>query len=344
MPEQKIVVIGGSAGSIEALIAVVGALPASFPAAVFAVVHVPAEGAGRLPAILTRSGPLLAAHAQHGERIECGRIYVAPPDRHMIVQAGKIFLNRGPRENHSRPAIDPLFRTAARAYGPETIGVILSGALYDGANGLLALKTHGGLAIVQDPDEAITPSMPLNALSLVQADYILPADEIGPRLVELVMERPHPKEDQTVDGEERINQIIEQTFAEQAANQRRGETAVYTCPDCGGVLWQTEDGAAFHCHVGHAYASEALLVQKSEELETALWACVRLLREKGTLARQAAVRSLAAGNAALAARLEEQAEVDEQHSRAVLNLLDASSVVDGPQTGGNTLAANTAVA
>src|SRR4029078_13004159 len=121
--------------SIEALIAVVGALPASFPAAVFAVVHVPAEGAGRLAPILAPLGPLLAAHALHGEGIECGRIYVAPPDRHMIVQAGKIFLNRGPRENHSRTAIDPLFRTAARAYGPDTIGVILSGALYDGANG-----------------------------------------------------------------------------------------------------------------------------------------------------------------------------------------------------------------
>jgi len=242
----------------------------------------------------------------------------------MQVRSGRIELNRGPRENHSRPAIDPLFRSAARAYGQRAIGVILSGALYVGSTGLLAVKARGGIAVVQDPHEAITPSMPQSALAVVKADYVLSAVDIGPQLERLVREPVHAGGGSMTDEMERITGVIEQTFAEQVLNKRSGDTTVYTCPDCGGVLWQTDTGGGFRCHVGHAYAAESLLVQKSEELETALWASVRLLREKAALTKQTAMRTLAMGNAEMAERIEEQASLDEQHAEVIRGLLEIS--------------------
>ena len=322
MPKRNAIVIGGSAGAIEVLLTIVGALPADLPAAVFVVVHVSPGAYSRLPEILARAGGLPAAHAQHGQAIEPGHIYVAPPDRHLLIRRGYLELTRGPRENHSRPAIDPLFRSAARASGTRAIGVILSGALYDGSTGLLAIKTRGGVAIVQDPREAITPSMPQSALRLVDVDYVLPAVAIAPHLVDLVQGALAGEEGSDVDETERITQAIEQDFVEQAANQRGGDTSLYTCPDCGGVLWQIEEGGGFRCHVGHAYASEALLVHKSEELESALWACVRLLRERATLTRQTATRTLEGGNRDLADMFEEQALLAERQGQAIRELLE----------------------
>jgi two-component system chemotaxis response regulator CheB len=327
MVNREAIVIGGSAGAIEALIALVHGLPFDLPATVLVVIHVPAGSQSLLPAILARSTQLPVTHAQHGEPVEQGRIYLAPPDRHMRIRHGQLELDRGPRENHSRPAIDPLFRSAARAYGPRAIGVILSGALYDGASGLLAVKTHGGLAIVQDPYEAITPSMPRSALDMVQADYVLPAKDIGPQLERLVLESIRAEEGNAMDEVERITRVIEQNFAEQVLNRRAGDTTVYTCPDCGGVLWQTDSGGGFRCHVGHAYAAESLLVQKSEELETALWASVRLLRERAALTKQTAIRTLALGNEELATRIEEQARFDEQHAQVIRELLESGTTV-----------------
>jgi two-component system, chemotaxis family, protein-glutamate methylesterase/glutaminase len=200
--------------------------------------------------------------SEHHEPIVPGRIYLAPPDRHLLVRDGVVDLNRGPRENHTRPAIDPLFRSAARAFGPRTIGVILSGALHDGSPGLLAVKGRGGTAIVQDPHGAIMSSMPRTALSLVEADHVMPARQIGPLLKRLVMESVDGDGGHAMDDEERIAGIISEDFVEQASNERSGEPTVYTCRDCGGVLWQTENNAGFFCHVGHACAAEALLVQK----------------------------------------------------------------------------------
>ncbi len=324
MPKRDTIVIGGSAGAIEALLTIVTALPADLPAAIFVVVHVPPGAYSRLPEILTRAGQLPATHAVHGQAIDLGHIYVAPPDRHLLVRQGYLELTRGPRENHSRPAIDPLFRSAARASGARAVGAILSGALNDGSTGLLALKTRGGVAIVQDPEEAITPSMPQSALRLVDVDHMLPAAAIGPQLVRLIQGPFEEEEGTDVDETEKIAQIIEGNFVEQAANLRAGDTALYTCPDCGGVMWQAENGGGFSCHVGHAYASEALLVHKSEELESALWACVRLLREKATLSRQSATRTLEGGNSDMAARFEEQAHLADRYGQVIRELLEAS--------------------
>jgi two-component system, chemotaxis family, protein-glutamate methylesterase/glutaminase len=332
MTQRDIVVIGASAGGIQALSALVAGLPRNFPASVLIVVHIPPYAVSRLPEILSRSGPLLATHAQQGEVIEPGRIYVAPPDRHLLVRNGRIELSRGPRENHARPAIDPLFRTAARAYGRRTIGIVLSGALYDGSMGLLAIKTRGGLAIVQDPNEAIVDSMPRRAIERATADHILPVAEIAAALTNLVQQPViaqggHSMVD-TIDVEERLEDVIAEDFVEQAGNGRSEETTLFTCPDCGGVLWQGGEGPVlrFRCHVGHAFAPEVLLSQKSEELETALWSSLRLLKEKATLTLQLANRTRTSGNGnveQVAERIAEQAELDARHARVIQELLEA---------------------
>lgn len=326
MLSRNIVVLGASAGGIEALVSVVRGLPPDLQASLFIVVHVPPHSVSRLPEILSRSNSLPVDHASHGDVILPGHVYVAPPDQHMMIREGKIHLSRGPRENHSRPAIDPLFRSAARAYGTRTVGVILSGALYDGAAGLASVKARGGMAIVQDPDEASFPSMPRSALRLVEADYILPAERIGPEIGLLAQKDGDDSGAATmIDEDDRMSQVIERDFITQAEDKRAHEPTMYTCPDCGGVLWQMETGARgrFRCHVGHAYAPEVLLNQKSEELEAALWSCVRLLREKATLTRQTAARSLAGGHHHIAARSEETAQLNEDHARVIRELLES---------------------
>jgi len=328
MAQHDIIVIGASAGGIEALQELVSGLPPDLPAALFVVVHISPYSVSRLSQILSRAGPLPATQAVDGEPIEPGHIYVAPPDRHLLVRLGWVALSRGPRENHSRPAVDPLFRSAARAYGSRVIGVVLSGALYDGSMGLYAVKTRGGLAIVQDPREAAVDSMPRSALRLVEADYVLAAADIASVLSEWVVTPSLEQGGEPVtDRDERLQSVISQDFAEQAHDGRAEETTVYTCPDCGGVLWQDGTGTrvGFRCHVGHAYAPEILLSQKSEEFESALWASLRLLKEKATLTRQLATRTRAGSNGnseQVANRIEEQAELDEQYARTIQELLE----------------------
>ena len=166
---HDIIVVGTSAGGVEALRQLVRYLPPGLPASLFVVCHIPPEGRSVLPEILSKNGPLLATHARDGEAIRPGHIFVAPPDYHLVVQPGRVHLSHGPRESHLRPAIDPLFRSAARAYGSRVGGVILTGALHDGVAGLLAVRAAGGAALVQDPDEALSPTMPRMALELVGA-------------------------------------------------------------------------------------------------------------------------------------------------------------------------------
>src|SRR2546421_6158345 len=189
MPGHDIIVIGASAGGVEALVKLAGQLPADLPASIFIVLHIPAQSPSLLPDILSRSGRLEAVHPQNGESIAPGRIYIAPPDHHLIVTRGHVRVIHGPKENRHRPAIDPLFRSAALAYGPQVIGVVLTGSLDDGTAGLIAVKQRGGLAVVQDPDDAYCGDMPRSALRYVKApDYVLPVDQIAPKLIELTKE------------------------------------------------------------------------------------------------------------------------------------------------------------
>jgi len=322
---QSLVVIGASAGGIKALLDLVEGLPADLEAAILVVVHI---GSSRsvLPQILTRTGALKATAAEDGEPLHAGRIYVAPPDYHLLVQDGHIALSHGPKENHTRPAIDPLFRSAARAYGPRAIAVILSGALRDGTSGMLMVKARGGIAMVQDPADAVIDSMPASALSIVGADYVLPAREIGGVLAELVAGRTSRKAASMAnEQDDDARAIISEDFKEQREDRRAGRMTMFTCPDCGGTLWQLDDGARlrYQCHVGHAWGPEMLLGQKSEELEAALWASVRLLKERATLTHQIAARMRETGQSSSRAEaLDEEAHVDEQRADAIKNLLN----------------------
>jgi two-component system chemotaxis response regulator CheB len=324
MPPREIIVIGASAGGLQPLTELVAGLPADLPAAVFVVMHVTPYHRSALPEILSRSGPLPAAHAEHGEAILPGRIYVAPPDFHLLVREGRVELSRTARENRTRPAIDPLFRSAARAYGARVTGVILSGTQGDGTVGLMAIKTHGGVAIVQDPEEVQHAGMPRRAIEYAEVDFVKPAREISPLLASLASGETLTDGDRSMsDIHEEGEQIVAEDLRAQAEDERGGQTAVFSCPECGGVLWQLEQGRVIHfrCHVGHSYSPELLLVEKSESLETALWAAVRTLVEKSTLTRQLASRLRAEGDTARGDAVAEQADLDDQHVHLIRELI-----------------------
>jgi two-component system chemotaxis response regulator CheB len=322
MAGRDIIVVGASAGGVDVLAEVVRGLPAGLPASLFVVCHFPPGFRSVLPTILSRSGPLLASHARDGEPFYPGHIYVAPPDRHLLLRpGGRTRLTRGPRENHHRPAVDPLFRSAARHYGPRVVGVVLSGSLSDGAAGLLAVRGAGGVAVVQDPADAPVAAMPLSATRIAGADYVVAAAGLAPLLAELVHGgAPTPTGGSPVpDPIDKMPEAVDRDFQQQARDGRRGQVSVFTCPECGGSLWQVDERKLlrFRCHVGHAYNGEALLAEQSEALEAALWTAVRTFKEKGVLARQLAARERGEGDAANAARFDEQADQAEQYGSLI---------------------------
>jgi two-component system, chemotaxis family, protein-glutamate methylesterase/glutaminase len=322
---RTLIVIGASAGGLRVLIDVVGRLQPDIPAAILVVVHLPPYHRSQLPELLSKAGPLRASAAQHGELLREGHIYVAPPDRHMVVRDDYIELNRGPRENRARPAIDPLFRTAARAYRANVAGVILSGMQGDGTVGLMAIKSQGGMTIVQDPVETEYSSMPERAIQYVGVDRIAKAQAIPAMLMEFAR-APRPTalqpaaNDFLIDAESRL---IQEDLHRQSEGTRGGQVSTYSCPECGGTLWQMDEASAivFHCHVGHTYSPEMLVIEKSESLETALWSAVRTLVERATLTRQLASRLGKAGREAESAALEEQARADDEHMVLIRDLI-----------------------
>jgi two-component system, chemotaxis family, protein-glutamate methylesterase/glutaminase len=330
MPGHDTIVIGASAGGVEALSQLVSLLPSDIPAAIFVVLHIPAESYSVLPNILNRAiakrqknSPLRAIHPQDGEQIEYGKIYIAPPDRHLLVKRGFISLARGPRENNHRPAVDPLFRTAARAYGQRVVGVVLSGSLDDGTAGLQAVKQLGGVAIVQDPEEAMYEGMPRSAIENVEVDRILPVAEIANSLAELA-QQPVPAETAAVSSD----MVMESDMAKLELNamqnpDRPGTPSPYGCPDCGGVLWELEEGklTRFRCRTGHAYSTNSLLAAQSEQLEDALWNALRALEEKAALTERMAKRARDLRQSYSTKRFTEQAQVARQRATLVRQLI-----------------------
>lgn len=282
-PRFAIIVVGASAGGVDVLRTLVAALPADLNAAILVVLHIGAHRSD-LPWLLTRCGKLPAAHGKDGETLAAGRIYVAPPDHHMIVEDGRVVLTRGPRENWARPAIDPLFRSAARGAGRKVIGVVLTGGLNDGTAGLFAIKAAGGTTIVQDPADCLTPNMPQSAIANVSIDHIVPAAAIGGLLVRLVgaitEEEPSVTRPDPVTGDA----------------QGRGATAQYTshhpatvtCPDCGGALQRSTLGTLtqFSCHIGHVYTAEVMLAAQFMTMERFVEQAMRSLGERAELCRQ----------------------------------------------------------
>lgn len=298
-------------------------LPGDFAVPVLIVQHLSRESPSMLPQLLTNAGPLPAKHAEDGELPRSGRIYIAPPDLHMVMQDHHLHLRRGPRENNTRPAVDPLFRSAAVAHGAGTIGVILSGTLYDGTAGLQAIKAHGGVAIVQDPDEALFESMPRNALRRVAIDHCLPVKAIAERLVALArLKATHPAPRMSESDELEIR-IAEGAPDSHAMLARIARPSPYSCPECHGTLWELRnpESLRFRCRVGHAYTAESLISLQDQEVEGSLWSAVRALEERAALARRMLERADQHGFATLKERFEERREESEHHAGVLRRLL-----------------------
>lgn len=321
---HDIVAIGASAGGVEALRTLVRNLPADLPAAVFVVVHFPEGVPSMLPHILDRAGPLRAVHPEDGTPIKTGHIYVAPPNLHLLVKNGTIRLARGPKENRHRPAIDPLFRTAAFAYGPRVVGVILSGADRDGSAGLWAIKQCGGVAVVQDPDEALFPKMPEGTLQYVDVDYCLPLDEIAPLLACVVREAVEEKGAYPVPDDMEFESKIaglDPTVID--SGEHPGKLSMFTCPECAGPLYEIREGklVRFRCRVGHAYNADDLLDEKSVALENALYVALNTLEESATMSDGMALRAREHGQAHAAVRFEKRAEDARQNAAVIRRIL-----------------------
>jgi two-component system, chemotaxis family, protein-glutamate methylesterase/glutaminase len=324
MAAQRMVVIGASAGGVETLIALVSRLPHDFPASVFVVLHVPAHGTSVLPQILCKHGPLPAIHPRDGQPIQPGQIYVAPPDHHLLVKAGHVRVTRGPAENSHRPAVDPLFRTAAVSHGPAVIGVVLSGTLDDGTAGLGAIKQRGGVAIVQDPEEALFKGMPRSAIDNVAVDHVLPVAEIAPLLARLAHEAPAGRSLDLVPNEMEMEaDVAEMEPDAMTSDQRPGSPAGFGCPSCGGALWELHEGNLVHfrCRVGHAWSPESLLSEQSGALEGAMWTALRALEEKAALTRRLAERAGHRGHALARRQFERQLREVEQQAELIRQVL-----------------------
>ncbi|MGN6375556.1 MAG: chemotaxis protein CheB [Sphingomonas sp.] len=289
---RNIVVIGASSGGVEALSRIVSDLPADLNASIFIVLHVGATGS-RLDQLLARKSLLPVIRPADGEQIVTGRIYVAPPDLHMVLEHGHIRLLRGPKENFSRPAVDPLFRSAAIEFGTRVIGIVLTGHLDDGSAGLMAIKDRGGVAIVQDPGEAVAASMPRSAAACVKVDHLCRLGDIAP-LIEGYdpSDLPMPAVPHLMEVEHRLT-AMEVFMAEEKELERLGTASPLTCPECGGVLYQLRDDRLlrFRCRVGHAVSARTLLAHLAESRETAVWSSIRALTEEAVLLRQFAARA-----------------------------------------------------
>ena len=285
-------------GGLEALKVIMADLPKTLGASIFVVLHVSADSPGLLAGILERRGALPARTVKTIEHIQEGVVYVAAPDHHLVVERGMIVrATKGPKENRFRPAVDPLFRSAAQAYGPCVIGVILTGALDDGTAGLWAVKELGGTAVVQDPAEAFAPSMPQSAMQHVVVDHCVPLSEIAPLLARLTSE--HADQKGVLPMPKGIGIEVDIASARNALERgvlALGEPSNFACPDCHGVLLRMKEATRirFRCHTGHAYSAESLMAEIDEAVEAALWNAIRAVEESALLMRHLAIHAGAA--------------------------------------------------
>ena len=312
MARRNIVVVGASAGGIEVLQTILGSLPWDLPASVFVVLHTSEDSPGLLPEILNRCSKLPVIYAVHGAPILPGRVYVAPAGRrHMLLDRGAVRMEPGPRENRNRPSVDALFRSASYAYGSQVIGVVLTGNLDDGSAGVAAIQARGGLAVVQDPEDALAPSMPTSAMDATEIDYVLTAEQIGPKLIELV----------TSDKAEELRAIPN------GGGNLEASGHTYSCPECGGVLEEIQENklARLRCRVGHIYSPESFLADQTEAVERALWAAIRSMEEQTEYADRLAASSREKQRLALARRFSEKAEGSRENAAILRELLQRTT-------------------
>jgi two-component system, chemotaxis family, protein-glutamate methylesterase/glutaminase len=317
---EAVVVVGASAGGVEALVQFVASIPPAFPHGVLVVLHVAPTTTSFLRDILARSCVLPAVSPADGESLQPAHVYVARPNAHLMVEDGRLRLSQEPRENGHRPAIDPTMRSAARAYGARAIGIVLSGSRDDGTAGLMAIKAAGGTALVQDPEESLYPSMPRSALAHVDVDAVLGVREMA----RWIMARDRggvavPALDRP-DGDDDAAE----------AHAGTGEGTRFTCPDCGGVLFEHHEGGLerFKCSVGHVFTIDSLATAQAEGLEGALWAAVRSLEDRAALLTRLATRVRASGHRRSAATFEAQAEDAHRRANTIRAVIQASDVGD----------------
>lgn len=327
MTNRDIIVIGGSAGATAPLKEILARLPANLPAAVFIVLHTPARGIGILSTIASAASKLSVRQGENGMPIESGHIYLAAPDRHLLIFQNHVMLGRGPRENMVRPAIDPLFRSAALHYGPRVIGVVLSGLLSDGAAGLNAIKRCGGIALVQDPSDAIANEKPQSALEATNVDLCVPSARIGDVLAEIALEAPG----QALPVPPEIRLEVEIATGERIGSDRLSgfaDPAPLTCPSCGGVLsrLKASDPLRFRCQVGHAFSADVLAKEQEGRVDEALRVALRIIEERAELVHRLAEDSRQNARLAIseiyATRAVEYREYADIIRRAMLQSLD----------------------
>ena len=334
----KIVVIGGSAGAIHALKLILPMLPHDFSAAILIVTHIGSHKS-LLPEILGRRSAMPVRHARDGEPIIPGRVLLAPPDQHLLVvkdgDRHYVRLVHGPKENHCRPAIDPLFRSAASIFGPSAIGVVLSGYLDDGTVGLQAVKACGGIALVQDPAGAEAPDMPASALKYVDVDQVLGLSEIGPALVELAsadMQQSAGGQQDAVSGKLTWIDIENRISVEDSDMddlEQIGKLSSLTCPECNGALWEikTLGPTRYRCHTGHAFTARVLAGLQDEAVEDALWGAIRALHEQERLFSKLAEKEVQSGHQEMAAEYRAMVAKVSAHSQALRDVIAARTVI-----------------
>jgi two-component system chemotaxis response regulator CheB len=293
MSKRDIVVIGTSAGGMNALVQLVGNLSTTLKASIFIVLHTTARSLTLLQEILQKHTTLPIITPKSGQLIHAGQIYVAPPHSHMIIKEKHIYLSQGPRVNHCRPAIDPLFRSAALHYGPRVVGIILTGMLDDGTVGLSFIKKRGGVTIVQDPDDAQHPDMPNSALANVSVDYCVALSDIPlliKRLTKITIKSKIKPVPRWMSVESKLNSTNILPIEE--LNQT-GKVSVFTCPECGGTLWEIDKDKVlrYRCRIGHAFSPHNLVEMHDETMESILWSAVRTLEENAELSQRIATHA-----------------------------------------------------
>ncbi len=322
---RDIIVIGASAGGIEALKEIVRGLPKDLQAAIFVVVHTSPASPDMIPAILSNAGVLPAVSVKNKDTIRHGCIYVARPNYHLLLENGIARAAYGPKENRHRPAIDPLFRSAAYAYGSRVVGVVLTGSLDDGTIGSQIIKSCGGTVVVQEPNDATFPCMPRNVVENVEIDYCLPLLQISPLLINLVNTPVEKKERDTIpDDKKKASSEIMQMEGDSMENiEALGKPSAFVCPECNGGLYELHEGKllSYRCQVGHAYSPLSLGMEQSEKVEGALWAALRLLKENVAINRKLALKAREFNSGLSAARFEENAHEANQHAEVLKQIL-----------------------
>lgn len=326
---RDIIVIGASAGGVETLRELVAQFPKDLPASVFIVLHIPPQYPSQLPLILSRVSKLPVAHPIDEEKIQKGHIYVSPSDRHLLIDGGQIRLSRGPKENNFRPAIDVLFRSAARSCGSRVTGVILTGVLDDGSAGLFAIKTRGGRAVVQHPDDALYPDMSINAMKIVEVDHCVPVKEMGGLLESMVNESAGESDDSVPESMELEVKIALDYNAYEHGVMGLGELTSYTCPECHGAMAQITEGKLirFRCHTGHAYSLDTLLGGITKKVETSLWSTLAKIEESELLLNHVARHLQEAGEGNMAKIVLQKSEDAKERAKAVRHLVLNNEII-----------------